>query len=201
MATSASRARTSRSWYPRSRSVRTTAATARLRTTTTTWEIRSIQRRLSALRTFLHQQPVPNSAHRLYHDRPARELVPQVIDVHVDGAALAVEVEAPHHLQQLLARHDDARVARQGGQKIELLCPQLKAPRVHCRLTPFQVYEQGAEGRGPGASLTRRVAAQYGLDAGRQLARIERLRHVVVRAQLESHDLVHVVAVRGEHDD
>jgi hypothetical protein len=37
-------------------------------------------------------------------------------------------------------------------------------------------------------------------DTGDQLARIEWLRQVVVRAQLETDDAVDVGAVRGEHD-
>ena len=39
------------------------------------------------------------------------------------------------------------------------------------------------------------------MDAGNQLARIERLRQVIVGAHLESHDPVDVLPLRRQHDD
>ena len=47
----------------------------------------------------------------------------------------------------------------------------------------------------------RRAAPQHRLDARDELARIERLREVVVGADFEPDDAVDVVAFRGEHDD
>ena len=44
-------------------------------------------------------------------------------------------------------------------------------------------------------------AAEDGLDAGDQLARVEGLRHVVIGADLEADDAVDVVAAGGEDDD
>ena len=44
-------------------------------------------------------------------------------------------------------------------------------------------------------------AAQDGLDAGDQLARIEGLGDIVIGAQLQADDLVHIVVAGGEHDD
>ena len=44
-------------------------------------------------------------------------------------------------------------------------------------------------------------AAEDALDPGHELARVERLRHVVVRADLEPDDLVDVLVPRGEHED
>jgi Ca2+-binding EF-hand superfamily protein len=49
--------------------------------------------------------------------------------------------------------------------------------------------------------VLRRLAAQHGVDARHELSRIERLREVVVGANLEAHDAVDVIALRGEHDD
>src|SRR4029450_13254381 len=46
-----------------------------------------------------------------------------------------------------------------------------------------------------------RGAPEDALDAGHELARVERLRHVVVRADLEPDDLVDVLVPRGEHED
>ena len=43
--------------------------------------------------------------------------------------------------------------------------------------------------------------AQDGLDAGHHLPGAEGLDDIVVRAQLQAHDLVHLLALGGEHDD
>ena len=45
------------------------------------------------------------------------------------------------------------------------------------------------------------LAAQHRVDACDELARIERLRQVVVGAHLEPDDAVDFLALRGEHDD
>ena len=55
---------------------------------------------------------------------------------------------------------------------------------------------------GPGHHGRRAVAAsQHGLDAQDQLARAERLGHVVVRAEFQAGDAVTLVRSSGEHDD
>ncbi len=45
------------------------------------------------------------------------------------------------------------------------------------------------------------MAAQHGVDARDQLARIERLGQVVVGAHLEADDAIDVLALGGQHDD
>ena len=47
----------------------------------------------------------------------------------------------------------------------------------------------------------RRRAPQLGLDARQQLDHLERLRDVVVGAELQADDLVDDLPARGEHDD
>ena len=69
----------------------------------------------------------------------------------------------------------------------------------------FDRHFTGGEIDGQGAALELRLVAglgppQHGTDAGQQLARVERLGDVVVRAQLESDDLVGVVPAGGDHD-
>src|SRR5262245_776514 len=44
-------------------------------------------------------------------------------------------------------------------------------------------------------------AAQEGFDARHQLHEAERLRHIIVRADLQPDDLVNLLAARSEHDD
>ena len=51
------------------------------------------------------------------------------------------------------------------------------------------------------ATALRRCAAEHALDPCDELARIERLRHVVVGANLEPDDLVDVLVAGREHED
>jgi hypothetical protein len=51
------------------------------------------------------------------------------------------------------------------------------------------------------AGLRCTAAAQHGLQAGHQLARLEGLGQVVVGAEFQAHHAVHHLAARGEHDD
>jgi hypothetical protein len=54
----------------------------------------------------------------------------------------------------------------------------------------------------PGRPAGRRgAAAQHGVDARHELARVEGLGQVVVGAHLQADDAVHLVALGGEHDD
>jgi hypothetical protein len=76
-----------------------------------------------------------------------------------------------------------------------------------CRCARAQVEGEGAEGdhlvlaRGRAGRLLRRAAAQHGVDAGQQFARVEGLAQVVVGAHFQAHDAVHVLALGGQHDD
>jgi hypothetical protein len=45
------------------------------------------------------------------------------------------------------------------------------------------------------------AAAQHGVDAGQQLARVEGLGQVVVGAHFQADDAVHVLDLGGQHDD
>ena len=51
------------------------------------------------------------------------------------------------------------------------------------------------------AAALGRCAAEDALDAGDELARVERLRQVVVGADLEADDLVDVLVAGGQHQD
>ena len=46
-----------------------------------------------------------------------------------------------------------------------------------------------------------RAAAQYGVNARQQLARVEGLGQIIVRTDFQAHDTVHVFAFGGQHDD
>ena len=44
-------------------------------------------------------------------------------------------------------------------------------------------------------------AAEHGVDARGQLARVERLGQIVVCADLQAHDAIHVLAAGGQEND
>src|SRR3954451_1509080 len=68
-------------------------------------------------------EAVPHAAFGKDHLRVRRirlELLAEVTDVHVDGAVVAVLRVTEHVLEQLRAREDPARLAREGEQDLEL---------------------------------------------------------------------------------
>src|SRR2546428_9570300 len=83
-------------------------------------------RRLPAAgRRRLLNQLVAHAPYGLDPGLAAADLVAHPGHVHVDGSRVAVIVIAPGELEQPLALVDDARVARQRGQQVKLLRPQL----------------------------------------------------------------------------
>jgi hypothetical protein len=133
------------------------------------------------------------------------DLLPQVLDVGVDGALVAVVGVALQRLEQLEAREDAPWLRREGVQQIELRARERKrvAGQAATHLPPRGVHDH----RSPGQRAVGRCSADGGAGraaqvrphASDQLARLERLGDVVVRAELESHHLVREVVARGEH--
>ena len=119
----------------------------------------------------------------------------------VDGPRVAVEVLAPDKAEQALSVQDQALVAHEGSEEVELLGAQrdrflgdrhLASQRVEADVADLE------DGLGSDGAL---AAPEDGLDAGDQLSRVEGLRDVVVGADLEADDLVDVVVAGGEDDD
>src|SRR5262249_36850834 len=125
--------------------------------------------------------------------RGVAQLAPQLADVDVDRPRVAGEGVAPHALEQLVARPHEATVVEELPEQVELLRGELDLVVADANLAAAGVDEQLAvlDLRAlPLAALGRR-AAKDRLDARHELARVERLRHVVVGADLEADDLVH----------
>ena len=76
-----------------------------------------------------------------------------------------------------------------------------RSPLADGRLAPARVDPQRADLDRPAAASAAVGPAQDRLDPGDQRARVERLRDVVVGAELEADDRVDVVVPRGEHED
>src|SRR6185312_4269561 len=108
---------------------------------------------------------------------------------------------APHLSQQLLSR---PRRARMGDEELEQL--ELRRRQLDFFLTLIDATGGAVEAERPRAdSFTRRglafLAAQVRFDAGHQFTRAERLRHVIVAADLETEDAVDFIGTSGKKDD
>src|SRR5215204_1398108 len=138
------------------------------------------------------------------HDRGrVLELPPQLADMDVDGAGVTRERIAPDALEQLVPGEHEAVVIEQLPEQVELLWRELDVLPVDLHLTPARVDQQGAvpDLRRLRLAALRGRAAQDRLDPRNELPRVERLREVVVRADLEADDLVDVFVTRRQHQD
>ena len=148
------------------------------------------------------REPVAAAAHRL--DQPVLperlEREAQAPDVDVDGALLDVDVIAPHLIEQLRARVHALGTREQEAQQPKLGRTERNRPAVdrHAMRRGIELERAGSE-----RFLRRlgRAPPQHRLDPRLELARRERLGHVVVDPRFEAGDLVGFVGARGEHDD
>src|SRR6266536_1069390 len=123
------------------------------------------------------------------------ELAPELAHVNVHCAGVAREGVAPHPLEQLVAREHEAAVVEQLPQEVELLGGELDVVARHRHLAAAGVDAQLAvlHRRFLRLALGAGGAAEDRLDPRDELAWVERLGEVIVGADLESDDLVHVV--------
>src|SRR5262249_54969265 len=125
-------------------------------------------------------QPVAHFAHG--QDVPGAEFAPQLGNVRVNGAADDGLGVAPDFAHQLEAGGDGALAVGEGDEEVVLLRREvdaLAAPKYGVRgAVELEVVDAlGALASG---------AAQQCLDARQQLEKAERLRQVIVRAELEA---------------
>src|SRR5262245_2559683 len=136
---------------------------------------------------------VPDAPHG--HDRRGfAELAAELAHVDVHRARVPRERIAPDALEQLVSREHDPAMVEQLPEQVELLRRQLDLRVADLHLTAAGVDDELAVPQlgGLGLPPLRRRAPQDRLDPGDELARIERLRHVVVGPDLEPDDLVDV---------
>ena len=156
----------------------------------------SASRRVSAAagrRPAAADEPVAAAANRFDQSVRAERLErdAQAADVHVDRALLDVDVIAPHQVEQLRAACARARDAPcrnaaagiRSGPSATVVPPTRDAMRDAGRASARRP-------RAVPAPPPARLPAQHRLDARLQLARRERLRHVVVDPGFEARDLV-----------
>jgi len=136
--------------------------------------------------------------------RIALDLLTKMPDVDVDGARLPVVGPAAQALEELAAGEHHARALRQDDEHLELDEGQLRW---------FSAHLDGPSGyvdaklaaldellTFPG-QVRRRRAAEERPHAASEFTDRERLRDVVVRAELEPENLVELFPPRSQHDD
>src|SRR5262245_9912128 len=124
------------------------------------------------------------------------------VDVH--GARLDVHLRSPYEVEELEPIVHPVRVPNEELEELEL--PEREGQRlaVEEHLVGVEIHPEPSAlvDLVPGRALLGRVRpAEDGAYPCDQLPRAERLRHVVVRAELEAEDAVHLGRLRGQHDD
>jgi len=127
------------------------------------------------------------------------QLRTEVLDVGVDAPLQARPRLLPDQLHELLAREDMSGTADEGGQDLELVAGELERPAEVGDLPLRLVDLEAGVGRGRRKRAPR--PAEDRLHPGRELPRAERLRDVVVGADLEADDAVDLTGARREEDD
>src|SRR5215218_3866394 len=135
--------------------------------------------------------------------RRVSQLAAELPHVDVHRAGIAGERVPPDALEQLVARQHEAAVVEQLPEQVELLRRELDLLVAHLALAAAGVDREVAmvEHLGLRVAPLRGRAPQNGLDARDELARVERLRQVVVGADLEPDDLLDVLVARRQHQD
>ena len=123
------------------------------------------------------------------------ELLAQAADHDVHGARVQLGLVAAQLVEDVVAREHAAALARQQMQQVEFGAGQfhIAAQALHAAAGAASMRRPPNPSRSSGASagLLASAAAQHGLQAGHQLARLEGLGQVVVGAEFQAHHAVH----------
>src|SRR3954447_18414411 len=146
----------------------------------------SRQRTDRLLKLSLRTQDVSGSADGVQQARLAAglELASEVRDEDLDRVRRRERVIAPDLFEQALAGHDDALVAHEVLEQLELALGQLDRALAARDLVRVGVQREVADHERGAAA--RRPAAQQRAQAGEQLLALERLDEVVVGAGVEA---------------
>src|SRR5947208_921307 len=132
------------------------------------------------------------------------DLLAKVADVDVDRLLVLVErLVVAEELEELGPRVDPAGPAREMAEDLELRRREADPAGSALHAPALEVDEEIAVADDAAAGGIGEVAvgaSQERLDAAHELAKAERLRHVVVCAELEADDLVDLVVARRQHE-
>ncbi len=137
------------------------------------------------------------------------DLAAQPGDADVDAALERLFIAVMRQLEELVAPQDLEGVEGEGLQQVEfhrgqrddaaILAAQLAGIEIEQELREGAVVASGCRRRG--AHEAGGPAAQHAADPRQQLARVERLAHIVVGAELEPGDAVVRLSRCRQHDD
>ena len=154
---------------------------------------------------------VPGTANRLDHRRALGvrlDLAPQPPDLGVDAAVEGVEFPVMCKLRQLLPAQRPVRIGGEGTEKLELrrrdryLLPILERVQRAGVEVQHAAPEADSTASGLGRGWARRPdALEHVAHPRQQLARLERLRQIVVSTHLEPNDAIEGIAGGRQHDD
>jgi hypothetical protein len=119
----------------------------------------------------------------------------------VDRPCLAREVGAPDVLEEPVAGEDDARIPCEGRQQVEFARPEREPSLADRRFPAARIDPQGPDLDRSCSGPPRLGPAEDRLHSRDERSRVERLRDIVVRAELEPDDRVDVVGASGQHED
>src|SRR5204862_3636787 len=144
---------------------------------------------------------IADAADRLDDRLAVLELLPQVTDVHVDGAVEGGGFAVIEVLHQGVAREHPPGGAHQQFQNVEFERSKVDPLTRDDDLTGARIERDAVHlDPAPGCRGARLVAPQDRADTRRQLAGVEWLGQVIVGAQLESDDTVDVLPARRQHN-
>ena len=129
------------------------------------------------------------------------ELLAERLHVHIDGARTAVEVPAPHALQQRLAGKDHARLAHEVLEQVKLAQGELERLTGNGYLAVAGRKHDIAHAEHIARLLDHAAAAQQRTTAACELHERKRFGQVVIGTAVERHDLVELGVLGGEHHD
>ena len=133
----------------------------------------------------------------------AAQFAPYLPDVNVDAPVERIEGAAEHALADVVARDDAPRGSASS------ICSRSNSTVVRSMAASFldTVRVAGSSVTSPTVTtrqhvlLARLDAAEHGMDARRQLARVEGLGQIVVGANLQADDAIDVFAAGSQQDD
>src|SRR5581483_11072782 len=118
------------------------------------------------------------------------DLGPEVFDAHAKSAAIPEVIGAPHLLEQLTLRDDEARMSRQAFEQSILERREMNFSVWSSRQATRDVDLNVSKLEDMAHVASARDAPQCGANAGEQLRCAERLRHIIIGARIESRDLL-----------
>ena len=156
--------------------------------------------------TFFLEQLKPEPVDRLDHGAPVCEpaqLAPNAAHVHVNVPIMICERPPESAPRELVLAHRSTDVAQEHFEQTEFGAGEIERYPLPFDSSLLRPHGEAAGGDTAHCCIRgrhRRRTAQYRADARDQLARCARLRHVIVGAELQPRDAIHIVAACGEHE-